>query len=329
MLLSIQAPVFALTQGPAEIILHTPTGEQATTQVLPQIQGYTFKFVYRDWNFEQRAKQDASLVFAYTPNNKTKEPIWITLEIASTRSSIHGWEFCLITWPQTHGYQPKVEQLGLRDIQILENPPIIARYFAFQYTKTNQTQVVLYWYERSTFQTNTTSQQKHVKISVISYLNYPEEIPEVEDQLATIATAIAQYWQPIKTWTQIAILISQNGDTLIAITTGMLFVVVAILVLEKRKERKLDANAYQKLSKPVKQIINIIHKTEKTTKPTLNNIAITYRNTMRRPIDKEKLLRTLTELEKTGIIKSEITSKEDEPTKVWKTDMSFAKTPKT
>ena len=328
LLLSIQAPVFALTQGPAEIIIQAPTGEQATTQILPQIQGFTLKFVYRDRNFEQMAKQDASLIYAYTPNDKTKETIWITLEIASTRSSMHGWEFCLITWPQTLGYQPKVTQLDSRDIQILENPPIIARYFAFQYIKTNQTQVVLYWYERSTFQTNTTSEQKHVKISTIAYLNSPENIPQIEDQLATIARAIAQYWQPIKTWTQIAILISQSGDKLTAITTGLLIIVVAISVLERKKERKANANAYQKLSKPVKQIIDMVHETEKTSTPTLNNIAITHQNMMGQPINKEKLLQILTEIEKTGIIKSEVANKEDEPTQIWKTAMSFAKTPK-
>ena len=329
LLLSIQAPVFALTQGPAEIIIQAPTGEQATTQILPQIQEYTLKFVYRDRNFERKAKQDASLVYAYIPNNKTKDTIWITLEIASTISSLHRWEVCLITWRLAHGYQPKVTPLDSRDIQILENPPIIARYFAFQYIKTNQTQVVLYWYERSAFQTNTTSEQKHVKISTIAYLNSPENIPQIEDQLATIARAIAQYWQPIKTWTQIAILISQSGDKLTAITTGLLILVVAIFVLERKKERKVNANAYQKLSKPNKEIINIIHETEKTTTPTLNNIAITHRNTTRKPINKEKLLHTLTEIEQTGIIKSEVANKEDEPIQIWKTTMSFAKTSKT
>jgi len=328
LLLSIQAPVFALTASPAEVILYTPTGEQVTTQILPQIQEYTVKFVYRDRNFEQRAKQDASLVYAYIPNDKTKETIWIALEIASTRSPLHRWEVCLITWPQTHGYQPKVTQLDSRDIQILQNPPIIARYFAFQYVKTNQTQVVLYWYERSTFQTNTTFQQKHVKLSVVARLNSPENIPEAEDQLATIATAIAQYWQPIKTWAQLTILISQNGDKLAATTTGLLIVVVAILVLERKRGRKANANAYQKLSKPVRQIVDFIHETEKATKPTLNNIAITYLNTMGKPIDKEKLLQMLTEIEKTGIIKSEVVSREDDPTQIWKTALSFAKTPK-
>jgi len=323
LLLSIQAPVFALTQGPAEIIVQTPTGEQATTEVLPQIQGYTVKFIYRDKNFEQLTKQDASLVYAYIPENKTKKTIWITIEIASTLSAMHGWEYCLITMPQTLGYQPEITPLDSRDIQILENPPIIARYFAFQYIETNQTQAVIYWYEKSTFKTNATSVQKHVGISVIAYPSSPESIPTYESQLSTISTAIAQYWEPIKTWTQVALLISQNGDKLITIATGLLLAVIALYVFIKRKEIKENAATYKKLSKPSRQTIDLIHETEKASISTLNNIAISYQTITGRRVDEEKLQHELSEIEKTGMIKSVIIDRNDEPTLVWKTQLAF------
>lgn len=122
LLLSIQAPVFALTKGPAQITIQTPTGEQGNTQILPQIQGYTLQFIYRDKNFEQITKQEASLIYSYMPLDRTKEPIWVGIEIATTRSYLKPWEYCLITWPITHGYQPQVTQLDLRDVQILQNP---------------------------------------------------------------------------------------------------------------------------------------------------------------------------------------------------------------
>jgi exosortase/archaeosortase family protein len=54
-LLSIQAPVFALTQGPAQVIIQTPTGAQGNTQILPLIPGYNLSYVYRDTNFEQQS----------------------------------------------------------------------------------------------------------------------------------------------------------------------------------------------------------------------------------------------------------------------------------
>ena len=295
LLLSIQAPVFALTEGPAQIIIQTPTGEQGNTQILPQIQGYTLQFVYRDKTFEQRAKQDASLVYAYIPIDNTKAPIYVAVEIASTRSSLHRWEACLITWPQTHGYQPKVTQLELKDTQILQNPPIIARYFAFQYTKTNQTQTVLYWYETSTFTINNTAQQKHVKISLIAYPKTPEEIPTIEVQLLPVAEAIANYWQPIKTWTQIALIFSRNGLTLTLSVATLLVPVIIFYKVQSRRTRKSFQKLYHKLSSQDKLLIQKI--TEKSKVNELNE--------------------RLQQLEQAGIIRRKIINFNDEPIMLW------------
>jgi exosortase len=322
MLVSIQAPVFALTEGPAQITIQTPTGEQGNTQLLPQIQGYTLAFIYRDKNFEERARQDASLIYAYLPLDNTKESIWVAVEIGSSTSLLHRWEVCLISWQIKHGWPAYVEQLDLKDIQIQENPPIIARYFAFQWVKTNQTQVVLYWYETSRFMTNSTApEEKRVKISLITYPNAPQNITEAEN-LLPFATGIANHWQPIKTWTQIALLLSQNGAYLAAITTALLATVTVLYSFEARKQRKANAKAYQKLSKPNKQIIDIVLETEKSTTPTLSAIAIRHKNRTGEPIREEKLLHRLSEAEKTGIIKSAIASIQDEPTQIWKTQIS-------
>jgi exosortase len=320
LLLSIQAPVFALTEGPAQIIIQTPTGEQGNTQILPQIQGYTLEFAYRDKIFEQKAKQDASLVYTYTPTtNSTKTIIYVAIEIAQTTSSLHRWEACLITWPLTHGYQPKVKQLDLKDIQILQNPPIIARYFAFQYTKTNQTQLVLYWYETSTFKTNTTSQQKHVKISLIAYPNNPEEIPTTEKQLAPIAGAIANHWQPIKTWTQIALSISQNGPALTTATATILTAIVTFQIFENHKNKKATLKLYKKLaSKEDKLIIKAASQASKRGKPTIEAIASQYHKLAEKTIKTEKLIEKLSQAEKAWLVKKEITNQEDRPILTWK-----------
>jgi len=55
LLVSIQAPVFTLTQGPVQILIQTPTGEQGNTQILPQVAGYKLEFIYRDKDFEKEA----------------------------------------------------------------------------------------------------------------------------------------------------------------------------------------------------------------------------------------------------------------------------------
>ncbi|MCK4474439.1 hypothetical protein KAU30_01245, partial [Candidatus Bathyarchaeota archaeon] len=314
---------FALTEGPAEIIVQTAKGEQVPTEILPQIPGYTLRFMYRDKAFEQRAKQEASLAYAYSPHNKTKEVVWVALEIASTKSPLHSWEYCLITWWLSHGRQPKVNQIELSDVQLLENPPIIGRYFIFQHTKTNSTQAVLYWYETSIFKTNSTTEQKHVKISLIAYPDSLQDLPEVKNQLLAIAVVTASYWQPIKTWSQIALLISQNSDKLIIATMALLSVVLIFYNLEKRKERKKNTIAYQKLSKANKQIINAVHQTEKTIMPTLNNISKTYNKITGETVDKEKLMQKLSEVEKIGIIKKDTANRRDEPVRIWRTECSF------
>ena len=317
----IQAPVFALTEGPAQIIIQTPTGEQGNTQLLPPIEGYTLAFIYRDKNFEQISRQDASLIYAYLPIENTKETIWVAVEIGSSTAMLHRWEVCLITWQIRHERPAKVTQLDLKDIQIQQNPPIIARYFAFQWTKTNQTQVVLYWFETSLFKINNTeAQQKQVKISLITYPDSPQNVTKPED-LTPIATAIAQYWQPIKTWSQIALLLSQNSPYLATATTLTLPILAIIYAFETIKQRKTNTKAYQKLSKPNQQLIKIVAETEKTTKPTLSAIATTYKNLTGENIEQEKLLQQLSETEKTGIIKRTITNIQDEPTLTWKTQI--------
>ena len=91
--------------------------------------------------------------------------------------------------------------------------------------------------------------------------------------------------------------------------------------LERRKQRKANTNAYQKLSEPNRQIIDAVQKTEKTTLPTLNNIAKTYRKTTKKSIRKKRLLQKLLELEKTGLIESRIANKQDEPIQTWRTQI--------
>jgi hypothetical protein len=208
-------------------------------------------------------------------------------------------------------------------MQILQNPPIIARYFAFQYTKTNQTQTVLYWYETSTFTTNNTAQQKHVKISLIVYPKTLEDLPEIENQLTTFGFAIANYWQPIKAWTQIALTISQNGPALTATTATLLAITLAYQKLQNRQEKKSNIKLYNKLSQHDKLIIQAAHRASKEEKRNANTIASHYQKLTGKPIESEPLIEKLNEAEKVGLIKRIITSQEDEPTLIWKSQVQI------
>jgi exosortase len=334
LILSIQTPVFALTQLPqgSEIILQTPKGGNVTTSILPHgdvTPEYTLRFLRRDTAFEKRAKQDASLEYEYYPKpqyGETLESVYVAVEVASTRSSLHRWETCLITWPMSHGRQPTAIQIELKDVQLVENPPIIGRFFIFNNTEYNDIQAVLYWYETSVFRVNETSQQKHVKISLVAYPDTLDDVPAVKVQLLELATKVSSYWLPIKTWSQVALLISQSGDKLIIITAVFLATLYVFHQFEKRKGKRQNTTAYNKLSEPNKQIIEAVHQTEKATMPTLNNISTTYESATGKTMDKDKLLQKLAEAEKIGILKSETANKYDEPLQTWRTNMHTPRT---
>jgi exosortase len=318
----IQAPVFAVTQGPAKLIIQTPTGEQGNTQILPQIAGYNLSFIFRDKDFENASNQDASLIYLYNPQDRTKENVWASIEVAQTSSSLHRWEVCEITWPISQGYEPNVNQLDLRDIQILENPPIVARYFAFQYKDSNDTQVVLYWYETSTLVLNDTLEQKQVKISLISYPPSQQEIEQTENNLMNFATAIAGYWQPTKTWTQIALMISKNGLALSSISAALIVCMILLSALDVVKRRKTITRTYSKLPDEDRQIVDAVQKTEKKSIATMQNIAATCSST---PLDLKTLNERLDRAEEAGLIRRQIISKYDEPMQTWKSNTTTPK----
>jgi len=317
LIMQIQAPIFALTKGPVDILNQLASGRQPTTEILPRLNNYTLKFEYRDEAFEQEAKQDAALVYAYIPTNSSESTIWAVIEIASAKSSIHHWENCLITSQLRHERQPKVTQLDLRDVHLLQNPPLIARFFAFQYKSNNVTQVILYWYETSKFTTNATTQQKHVGISLVTNPYPTESIQQTEDELLILAKAIANYWQPMKKWTEIALLISRNGNYLLLIPTTLLVTTIFFQTFTQIKTKQKNLKAYEKFSKQDRAILEATHHTK--TMPTTANIAATYEKQNHKPIPTNKLARRLQQIQQIGLVKKEIINVQDEPVLGWKT----------
>jgi exosortase/archaeosortase family protein len=319
-LLSIQAPVFALTEGPAEILIQTPSGMETNTQTLPlpQINGYNLSYVYRDSNFEKLSGEDASLVYTYSStSNPPKPTIWIAIEIASTTGPLHRWETCLVNYPLSQGMQPSVTQIDLTDIQIQENPPITARFFAFQYHSTNQTQAVLYWYETATFNINSTQQQKHVKMSLVTYPKSTSEVANYETMLIPIAQTINDSWQPIKTWTTIALTISQNGLALSATTTALLMALIIYRLILNQQEKASLLTLYNKLPIKKQQLIKAVQNAKKHAAPTIDIIANELTKQSDLQTNPKQLKQDLEEAEKIGILKKIVVNHEDKPSFAW------------
>ncbi|MDR0797518.1 MAG: exosortase/archaeosortase family protein, partial [Nitrososphaerota archaeon] len=190
LLLSIQAPTFALTEGPAEVLSQTSQGLQVDGQsigILPDIDGYTLRYSYRDTSYEQITGNDAAMVYVYNPIDKSNLSIWVAIQVGPSVIDQHRWETCLINVPLSKGNAARVTQFDLRDIRLQDNPPMTSRFFVFQYPDSNQIQAVLYWYQTATFSVDGTSQTKSVMISLITYLNSADMIEAAENQQLPVA----------------------------------------------------------------------------------------------------------------------------------------------
>jgi exosortase len=331
LLLSIQAPVFALTEGPAQILIQTPSGLQPNTQSLPlpQIAGYNLSYVYRDTSFEKLSGEDASLVYAYGSTEPNKPTIWVAVELAQTIGPLHRWETCLINYPISQGLQPKVTQLDLTDIQTQANPPIVGRYFAFQYRSTNQTQVVLYWYETASFNVNNQTQQKQVKLSLVIYPKSTDDVAQSEALLLPIAKAINDYWEPIKTWTTIALTISQNGLALSAVSTALLVALLLYRFFLNFKEKTSLLTLFNKLPTQKQQLIKAVAHAKKGGNPTLEGIANELNKLANTQVNKGLLRDELEDAEKFGLVQKVLVNRDDKPAFAWRSllpERSFLKT---
>ena len=326
LIISVQAPIFALTKGPADILTQLSMGETPTIEILPEVSNYTLAFIQRDEEFEQLAKQDASLTYAYFPTANPGSIVWVSIEIASIKSSLHPWEFCVMElWRELPlpDWQRRYTQLDLRDVELIDNPPLIARYFAFQYKDNNLTQVVLYWYETSTFTTNTTTQQKHVKLSLVAYPYETASIQETEDELLKFGIATANHWRPTKTWTEIALLISRNGNTLLLIPTTFLIILILVQIFLSLKTNHANQKAYQKLPQESQQILQTVKAANRHHKGTTQDIASTYQKLNDEPLTLDTLHETLNTLKDVGLIKQTITNHNDQPILTWKTTITL------
>ena len=334
LLVSVQAPPIALAKSPTQTELATLSNQLESGEIsgeesrlLPTISSWSLKFLYRNIQIEHILSQDAALLFAYkrdTPSNESPAYIFVSVDISTGR---HTWESSLITYSST-----PVTVLHTKDVPIREDPNLMGKLLVYQWPQSNLTEVVLYWFERVPFKINSAWDMRNVQISLWSrsydlarsgLISNETDFAGVENWYIFISQSIADYWQPIRTSSQIAYIIAQNRNGLLIAIGVSLTVVATLYVYERRRKRKLNAMAYKKLSAPNKKIIDILHHTEVTTKPTLNAITAEYFKTTGKNIDNEKLLRNLSQAEKIGLVSRSFVSRNDEPVQIWKIQFSM------
>jgi exosortase len=324
-LLSIQAPTFALTEGPAEVLSQTAQGTQISNRnsILPEIDGYRLRYSYRDTQYEKTSGNDAAMVYIYSPEDKSKFPIFVAIQVGASSTAQHRWETCLINYPLSQGDPSQVEQHALQDIQLQENPPITGRLFGFQYTKTEQTQAVLYWYQTATFNTNGTAQTKSVMISLIVYLDGPDEITEAQSQQVPIAKAINSHWQPLKTWSTVTLTLSQNGLVFSSVAAAVLVLLVLYAAYLNIQEKRSLLTLYRKLSTQDQLLIKAIGNTANDS--SMEAITAEFQKLSPVPATEPYVSQKLKEAENHGLVKRILKNCRDNPILVWRTQLPKAK----
>jgi exosortase/archaeosortase family protein len=319
--LSINAPTFAVAKGPNGIAYSA--SNTAAVNVFPNITGYNPPtFVYRDVQYEKIAQEDASLWYVYDSNNTQRPPIYVDVGVASSINNLHNWEVCYYSFPIAQGQLPTVQVLDQREVQILQETPLIAQYFTF-ITPYNYTQVTLYWYTRATFNTGVTNEQRYVRISLLILTRNSTAYKQLEDQLLPVSTAVANYWQPLTNNS----LISLGIPTIQALLIAAIVIVVLIKTTQtltewnkKTNNQKLFNNYATPEEKTLLQAIMALAK--QSRKIRTQDIQEALEAGTEKPVDQANLPTMLKHLEEYGFLKKDLAKINNKPYQVWKTSFT-------
>nr|NIQ04937.1 hypothetical protein [Candidatus Korarchaeota archaeon] len=208
--------------------------------------------------------------------------------------------------------------LDSRDIQIMQNPPIIARYFVFQHPD-NYTQVTLYWYQKALFKTGITIEPKYTRISLIILTENSNDSPQLEQKLVNMGQSIAAYWEPLKTQSLVALGIPTMQ---LLLGTTVLFAIFLQTTQYTREQRRKTTNLkiFGKLASPKEKLLyqTIKELSKKTKETTTQNIAAAFEKATGKAAKLNELIDMLNSLEKNGIIKADTINILDQPRLVWK-----------
>jgi exosortase len=314
-MLSIQAPVFVFAQG----LTISNSSSETGVDVFPQITNYRFTFLYRDQDFEKISHQDASLLYAYISPNISNPTVYVLVAVADSVTNLHSWETCLFTMQAAQGYSQLVVVNEQRDIQLMEEPPIIARYFVFQHPA-NYTQVTLYWYQQALFKTGLTLETKYVRINLITLTTNQTDWPILEQRLLDMGRTITAHWEPLKSRSIVSLGIPTMQALLVAILFLTIFTQAGQYAREWRR-KTTNLKIFDKLASPEEKLLykTINELRKKTRETTTRNIASAIKEATGKAIETSKLTHMLDHLEKNKIVNTDVANIEGQPRLVWKT----------
>ncbi len=325
--ISVQLPAFASATLPTEVDLTEITAEEAK-QLLPSINGWILHYVTRDTTVERVLGQDAALILRYhnldMSENNLDGDIYVSVQISTGR---HSWESSLVTHPARFG-RPTATVLDLRDIEVLNQPILTGRFFAFQRPGSELTEVVLYWFERAPFKFPSGLEERNVQISIWSItdrlaaaglISSSDSLLEIEDLYLTFARPVAQFWQPVRSATLIKTGVIQFSSALLVVPIVPIGAVGLWEILknegERRKSRKVAGALV--LGKE-RALIEAVSKAQDTGRLSLSRIAIQFELLTGDSIQHQDLKDMLERAEEVGLVFKSVVARDDVPYLVWK-----------
>jgi exosortase len=311
---SIQAPAFAFAP---RLVISNPN-PQTNIDVFPNIPDYQLEFLYRDEKYERVARQDASLIYAYKPQNSSKPQIYVIVGVATSVSSLHNWEVSLIAWRIAQGLPPLVTLLDQGDVQLTENPRIIARYIVFQHPS-NYTYVALYWYQRALFKTGLTIEPRYVRINLLVITKSPNDINQILEKLKIVGQEIAAHWEPLKVQSLFSLGIPLQQALLGLTVIAAAFIQTSQYTIEQRRKR-INLKIFERVASSKEKMLyqTIKELSQKTEETTTENIALALKKVQEKELKLDKLNDMLKNLQQHGIIKPDLVNIQDQSRLVWK-----------
>jgi exosortase len=315
--LSINAPIFVTAKDSIE--LSSVGNFQDASSVFPEIPGYTLSFLYRDVDYEKIASQDSSLMYGYFPQNTSDLVIYAAVGVSSSISNLHNWEVCFVAIQTAQGQYPIVNVHDSREIQLLQDPSLIAKYFVFE-SPDNYTQVTLYWYEKAMFKTELTVEQKYVRISLIILTQNSADYPQLEEKLLETGQLIATTWQPLKSQALISLGVPAQ-QVLIAFSITFLAVTITTQYLSEQNKISNNSKLFNNFASPKeKLVLQTVHELAKEKKHIKTSDIFENLRKKRgcRSISFKKVFETLNVLYEYGLIRRTVVSVGNAPILVWK-----------
>jgi exosortase len=315
---SVQAPTFATAKNTLEF--SSTDNPENSTSVLPQVPGYTLEFLYPDTQYAQIAGQDASLMYAYFPNNSSGHLIYADIGVASSISNLHNWEVCLFSIQTAQGNFPLATKLESKDILLLQNPPLTAQYLVFKNpSPATSTQMTVYWYERVPFKNGLSTEQKYVRISLIIMLPESEDYKKFETELMALSQPVAQAWEPLKSQAILSLGVPAQ-QALIVILIVFLLLAQTAQYLEQQRKRSNTLKIFDSYASAKEKIVfkTTLKLIEENKIVRTKDIIVAVEEKAKKPVNHDRVMSILKTLKNEGFIRTEVASIGNSPVLIWR-----------